>query len=250
MAPLALLTRPRPDSEVLATTLDDQGVDSLIEPVFKIFPLEGAKLPPLRDIQALLITSANGVRALAALLGPPPQARHIPLFAVGAASAKTAREAGFEKIQTAAGDVASLAALAQEQLNSRAGPLLHIAGNHVTGDLAGELQERGFELHRQVLYEARASAVLSPKTQAALSAGKINMVLFFSPRSARTFVTLIRAASLDSALVRTAAICLSANVAEAAAAVEWRRIRTANKPEQAALLEEVAREVSVANHGR
>ena len=62
MRPLALLTRPRLDSEILAALLRAQGVDSLIEPVIEITPLDGAALPPLAPVQALLITSANGVR--------------------------------------------------------------------------------------------------------------------------------------------------------------------------------------------
>jgi len=250
MAPLALLTRPRPDSEALAALLNKRGVGSLIEPVIEILPLSGAKLPELNDIQALLITSANGVRALVALLAPPPEARHIPLLVVGPASAEAALKSGFTNVQTAGGNVTALAALVRERLDPAAGPILHITGSKVAGDLASELQKSGFELRRQILYEGRQSVALSHAAHEALRRGKINMVLFFSPRSAHAFVTLVRAASLESTLARSAAICLSANVAEAAEAAVWRRIRTARKPEQAALLEEVAREVNMANYGR
>ncbi len=250
MTPLALLTRPRPDSKALAALLQKQGVSSLIEPVIEILPLAGAKLPKLSDMQALLLTSTNGVRALVALLGPPPEARHIPLLVVGSASANAAWKTGFTDVRTANGDVTALAALAREQLDPTAGPLLHIAGSKVAGDLAGELQRGGFEVRRQVLYEGRQSVALSPASHEALREGKINMVLFFSPRSAHAFVRLVRAAALESALAQSAAICLSANVAEAAEAVAWRRVRTARKPEQAALLEEVVQEVNMAHHGR
>ncbi|MBT6829848.1 MAG: hypothetical protein HOA58_10045, partial [Rhodospirillaceae bacterium] len=82
MSPLALLTRPRPDSEHLAALLRAVGVDSLIDPVINIIPLEGASLPPLEEVQALLLTSANGVRALAALLAPEDKAHDKPLFTV------------------------------------------------------------------------------------------------------------------------------------------------------------------------
>ena len=105
MAPLALLTRPRTDSEALSVLLRKWGVRSLIEPVIEILPLAETKLPELNDMQALLITSANGVRALVSLLGPPPEARHIPLLVVGPASAEAARKAGFDNVQTAGGDV-------------------------------------------------------------------------------------------------------------------------------------------------
>jgi uroporphyrinogen-III synthase len=250
MLPLALLTRPRPDSETLAALLRDRGVASLIEPVIDILPLEDAELPKLEKMQALLLTSANGVRALARLLGPPPEARHIALLAVGAASAEAARQAGFQNVHSAGGDVDALAALAKTQLNPARGPLLHVAGSKVAGDLAAMLESHGFDVHREQIYEARKSAQLSSDAQRALADGKIDMVLFFSPRSARAFAKLSCAAAVDSALAQVTAICLSAAVAEAACGVTWRRVRTAREPEQAALLDEVAREINVAEHSR
>ena len=54
MSPLALLTRPRPDSESLAALLAAKGVGSLIDPIIDILPLDGAKLPPLEPVQAFL----------------------------------------------------------------------------------------------------------------------------------------------------------------------------------------------------
>lgn len=250
MPPLALLTRPRPDSEILAELLRAKGVASLIEPVIEIEPLDGAALPDLDNMQALLLTSANGVRALAALLGPPPEARHIPLLAVGAASAEAAREAGFEKVESAGGDARALATLATARLDPAEGPLLHVAGSAVAGDLAVELKGRGFDIRRERIYQARPSAQLSPAARRALTDGNIDMVLFFSPRSARAFVKLTRAAAIDSALAQVTAICLSAAVAQQAGEVTWRRIRTASEPEQAALLEQVAREINEAEYGR
>jgi uroporphyrinogen-III synthase len=252
MAPLALLTRPRADAEILAALLRARGVDSLIEPVIEILPLDGARLPPLAPMQALLLTSANGVRALAALLGPPPEvpeapeARDLPLLAVGAATAEAARQAGFTNVEFAGGDVAALAALAKTWLDPARGPLLHIAGSRIAGDLAARLGDQGFAVERHCIYRAEASDALSGETHDALASGKIDMVLFFSPRSARAFVKLIRAAALESVLARITAICLSPAVAEEAAGIKWRRIRAASRPEQAALLDEVAREIKMA----
>ena len=223
---------------------------SLIEPVIDILPLENAALPNLDKMQALLLTSANGVRALTRLLGPPPEARHIALLTVGAASAEAARLAGFQNVHSAGGDVDALAALAMARLNPAGGPLLHVAGTKVAGDLAAMLENHGFEVRRERIYEARTRVRLSPEAQQALANDKIDMVLFFSPRSARAFAKLSCAAAVDSALAQVTAICLSAAVAEALSGVTWRRVRTAPEPEQAALLNEVVREINVAEHGR
>ena len=249
MSPLALLTRPRADSEHLASLLRVQGVDSLIDPVINILPLADAALPPLAPIQAFLLTSANGVRALAELLGVPPAGRDKQLLAVGAATAEAARAAGFHHIESAGGDVQTLVALAAKLLNPTDGPLLHIAGNRLAGDLIGLLGQQGFDVRRQCIYLAEASTAFTGITRSALVAGKIHMVLFFSPRSARGFVKLINGAALESALTKVSAICLSKAVAEEAGELTWRNIRVAAEPLQAALLDEVAREIEVAKYG-
>ena len=60
-----MITRPRADAERLAALLDDRGIESLIEPLLEItFNAD----PPLDldGVRALLLTSANGARALGA----------------------------------------------------------------------------------------------------------------------------------------------------------------------------------------
>src|SRR5215208_5601256 len=78
----ALVTRPRAEAEGLAAALAERGVAALVEPLLDIrYRSEWA--PDLTGVQAVLCTSANGVRALARLCGE----RALPLFAVGEASA-------------------------------------------------------------------------------------------------------------------------------------------------------------------
>ena len=61
---LALVTRPRAEAEALAALLAQRGIDAVIEPMIEIVDT-GAALPSLAGVQAILCTSANGVRALA-----------------------------------------------------------------------------------------------------------------------------------------------------------------------------------------
>ena len=71
-APRLLLTRPREDSLALAEVLARHGVDALIEPMMTIRIDEGARLD-LSGAQAILLTSANGARALAAACPTGPR---------------------------------------------------------------------------------------------------------------------------------------------------------------------------------
>ena len=78
MALSLIITRPQEDAEPLANELAALGVESLLAPLLSIEASE-TKMPDLTDVQALLLTSANGVRAFTHL----SKERKIPKYAVG-----------------------------------------------------------------------------------------------------------------------------------------------------------------------
>jgi uroporphyrinogen-III synthase len=237
----ALVTRPAEDAAPLARALAERGIDALLQPLLAIHPVgdAGRRLgEALAGAQALLFTSANGVRAVVAA---SPR-RELPVFAVGDASAAAARIAGFRSVASAGGDVADLARLVAARLAPQRGPLVHAAGSEVAGDLEALLP--GFTLRRAVLYEARAADALLPETVAALRRGALDLALFFSPRTAATFVSLAAAQAVGDTCRAVTAIGLSAAVAARLGALPWRALRTAAAPTQGALLAALDRAVA------
>ena len=233
-----LITRPVEDSGAFAAALRARGHACDIAPMLVIAPAPEAKGPlDLSGVQAILFTSANGVRAFAAL----SENRALPVFAVGEASAEAARAAGFARVASAAGDVEDLTRLVAARLDPAQGALFHGAAREVAGDLKGALESHGFTIRREVLYEARAAEALSPSVRTSLSNGEIDAVSFFSPRTAETFVALARAAGLEAQLARCDALCLSVAVAQAVRVLSWRSVRVAARPNQDALLESIDR---------
>ncbi len=230
-----LITRPRDDARRLADLVAALGYEVLIEPMLSIH-LAGRGDLDLEPVQALLLTSANGVRALAA----NTTTRAIPVYTVGEATARQARSLGFAKVVSAAGDLGSLASLVVRDLVPGDGPLVHVTGSHVAGDLAAELAPRKFTIRREILYEAREAQQLSDACLAALKTGTIDAVLLYSPRTARIFTDLVAGAGVGQACRTMVALCLSAAVAEAVGSLTWRRIAVAARPEQAALLKLIA----------
>ena len=226
-----LLTRPSEDSEALAALLARRGHESLIEPLLSIEYDAGAVVD-LGGMQAIAVTSANGVRALAAC----DAGRTLPLFAVGDASARAAAEAGFAAVESAGGDVETLAGLLFRRLDPAKGGILHVAGSRVAGDLAGRLEAAGFTYRRAVLYAARVAERLSEATAQALVDGNLDGVLFFSPRTAGTFVSVARRTHLAEACKGLKAFCLSAAVAGKVQAMDWRQVFVAARPDQESLL--------------
>lgn len=227
----ALVTRPRDDSEGVAAELRARHLAVMIEPLLCIRPLDAVAIDTT-GVQGILATSANGVRALAGALAD----RDLPVWAVGDASAKAARDLGYRQVESAGGDVHSLAALVTERCDPAKGAFLHAAGTVVAGDLAGMLAEQGFATRRVVLYEAVTADTLSPELAGALTNGGVELALFFSPRTAATFVRLVRAAGLADQCRTITAYALSPAVAEALGMISWRGVHVAASPTQAALL--------------
>ncbi len=176
-----LITRPIEDAKPLADALEERGIEVLIEPLLEIRHLEDAEID-LDGVQALLFTSANGVRAFAAL---SPR-RDLKVFTVGDGSADAARQAGFPNVESAKGDVEALAALVVDRLKAEDGILFHAAGTVTAGDLKTRLEGarlsraagaalRGEDRHRLVDRDPRQSdagrhrrdpAVLAPHGRA------------------------------------------------------------------------------------
>lgn len=252
MRPLALLTRPLRESEELAHLLKPIGVNSLIEPLIEIYPIEDVALPPLESFQALILTSANGVRCLTNLLGNLSiSTRELKLFAVGSITADVARKIGFKYVECANGNIHSLASLVRQRLNPNLGPLLHVAGTEVAGDLGALLSKAGFIINRKCIYRSETSKTLSTNAINKLESGKVDMVLFFSPRSGKAFTDLVMGENINYtnipqlAFKNSTAICLSPNVALEVSQLNWKRIRVACQPERSAILDEVMCEAKV-----
>jgi uroporphyrinogen-III synthase len=229
-----LITRPREDAEPLATALRAHGVESMIAPLIEIRNLDGPSLD-LDGVQALLATSANGVRAFAAR----EPARNLPVYAVGDATARTARAEGFEAVKSASGNVAALAALVRDRLDPDAGALTHVAGTKVAGDLSGILRAAGFRYRREVLYEARAADRLPTAVAEAFRDRSLQGIVMYSPRTAAIFVDLVRKAGLDGNCGLLSAFCLSRAVAERTSGITWKRVIVAAHSDQSAMVEAV-----------
>ncbi len=232
-----LLTRPHDDAAPLTEKLQSRGHDVISEPMLEIrFAVDAAV--DLSGVQAILFTSANGVRAFATA---EPR-RDLPVYAVGDATAAAALAAGFARVESAGGNVDDLARLVRERLKPQDGILFHAAARDLAGDLAGALTGAGFELRRAVLYTAEPVTALSPATAAALKAHQVDLVLFFSARTAETFARLVERAGLASALSKCVALGLSPAALEPVKALPWAMMEAARRPGEADVIQAIARQ--------
>ena len=231
----ALITRPKEDSAAIAERLEELGIEPVIEPLMTVEPVADPEID-LDGVQAILLTSRNGVRALAGAI----ERRDIAVYAVGDSTAELARDSGFETVDSAGGDSDSLADLVRRRLKPEDGALLHAAGAAVAGDLAGVLTADGYDVRRREVYATRQVAALSVAACGLLSEGGIDLVLFFSPRTAQIFVGLVNQAGLAESCADITAVCLSRAVAHSVRPLGWREIFVAEQPNLSSMIEVAA----------
>jgi uroporphyrinogen-III synthase len=221
-----LITRPREDAERIALKLQSMGHEPLVVPLLETRFRDGDEIA-LDGVQAVLATSANGVRAFARRSAR----RDVPLFAVGPQTAQAAHAAGFATVRDAKGDAHALGAAAARWASPGAGVLLHVKGSDGPSALAATLARKGFAADSVVLYDMEAVAE-PPRALGDVFAGGVDAALFFSPRSAEIFKDGAAGLATDA----TIAVCISEATAAALAPLAFRETRVAREPNQQALL--------------
>lgn len=213
MRPLVLL-RPEPGLSRSAERARALGLTVIAAPLFAIEPIAWAPPDPT-CFDALMLTSANAVRhggaGLAAL-------RHLPVAAVGQATAEAARGAGFEVRQVGQSGAERLLASLPTGLK-----LLHLCGED---HYEGANQRRSID--RCVVY--RAIALPAPELPAL---GRAVVAVHSARAGARLAALCSRPDD-----VRVAAI---SEPAALACGPGWRAVAVAESPSDRALLALAAR---------
>jgi uroporphyrinogen-III synthase len=225
-----LVTRPEPDGARTAAALRERGHDVTVAALLRVETVAFELVE--QAYGAVAMTSANAARTIA---GHPWRAllTALPVFTVGRHTAEAARAAGFGAVHSAEGDRDDLVALIRARLGGSDKPLLYLAGE----DRAGDLDACGVPVTTAVAYRAVKAERFPPEVTLAALDG----VLHFSRRSAEAYLACAeRAGALRPALALVH-FCLSQQVAQPLAAAGATDVRTAPRPNEAALIELVGR---------
>lgn len=238
-----LVTRPLPDGETTAAELRARGFAAVIAPMLRFEPF-GFAAEAETPYGGIVVTSANAVRAVESQLANS-RLLELPLFAVGERTADVARAAGFAKVLSADGDATALRDLvvgcAKAKKLKKKSPLLYLAGEEISRDLAGELREQGFEVVTHIAYRMVPARSLPGEVVDGIAAGRIEAVLHYSRRSARAFVEAARAGGVEISALALPQCCLSAAVAEIVRDAGATQVTVAARPDENALFEALKR---------
>ncbi|WP_332683219.1 uroporphyrinogen-III synthase [Bosea sp. (in: a-proteobacteria)] len=225
-----LVLRPQPDAERTARVLRERGQEPVLAPLFTIVP--GAETPPEGPFDALVLTSANAVPALAK--APRAWRKALPAFCVGTRTADAAGKLGFST-RDAKGNRADLLALIADKLPP-AQKLLFVAGQDRHDDLPEQLRAAGHAVTVWTAYEAKAVDELPQAAADVLRGGDADAALHYSPRSAQTFLSLARTAGLAEQALALPQVVLSAEIAAPLISAGAGTVLVAEHAEEAALL--------------
>lgn len=206
---LAVL-RPEPGASATLRRAEKAGFEAFALPLFRIEPI-GWRLPESGDFDALLLTSANAVRQAGGQMGP---LRHLPVHAVGEATARAAHEAGLAIASVGHGGVEAL--LASLPASTR---LLHLCGEHRHSPAPGSQAVVPVPVYRSIPIPAPAG----------LERLKGAAALVHSPRAGRRLAELVKQRA------DIAVLAISPAAAEACGG-GWRAVLAAEQPTDAAML--------------
>jgi uroporphyrinogen-III synthase len=227
-----LVTRPLPDAEETAWRLAALDIEAVTCPLLTHRTLDTG-LPEATGFAAIVFTSANSLRALeergalGAYLG-------LKAYAVGDRTAAAAREHGFADVESAGGSFADMVELlAHAELE---GPVFYPAAQDHRGDLGKSLAPFGAMAITTHVYAMEPVEDISAEVVEALGSGAIAAGLFYSRRTAETFVRLC-GSRLDRAVrTRFGALCLSEAVAEPLLDAHFVRVGLADNPSEDAMM--------------
>ncbi|MCZ8185030.1 MAG: uroporphyrinogen-III synthase [Beijerinckiaceae bacterium] len=227
-----LVTRAADQAEDTARRLRERGHVPLIAPLRRVERLAGGLdgAAPAR----IVVTSANALRDVAV----PAVWLAAEVIAVGEATARAARQAGFPRVQVAGGDARSAASLLLAG-GVNPDPVVFLAGTPRKRDFEAMLDAAGqpilvVEIYRMVEHAALPAAVLDE-----LIAGSVDAVLHFSSESATTYVKALALACHPLRLAGPRHLVLSADVARPLlqAGLAASALAVAPRPTQEALLD-------------
>jgi len=217
-----LIIRPQPGADATARRFAAAGYAPLLMPLFAIehLPLQTVSVD---GYDAILLTSGNAARAACGFL---ENARDIPIYAVGSATASALAHLSLPVAATGSSGVEALVGVAAADGHIK---LLWLAGE----DHSAVPQIAGVHIDIAIVYR---SAALETPAHFAAQVELCDAVILHSSRAATHFARLCDAAGLSRSNITLATF---SNAIAASAGEGWAQIIVAASPNDAALMDAI-----------
>ena len=240
MTDLILTVRPAPDAEADVAALGRRGVPALAVPVMTVICPDNMVPPAAGSFGGLIFTSRHAIAAFLDLCGGSlsPEWCRLPVFAVGRASGRVAREAGFTDVTIGTGGGAGLAPVILARFPAHRkmtdAPLLWPCALNRGFDMKAALASR-IDVTLLPVYEMKPVTAFDGRALAAIDQGRVGAVILMSARSAGLFRGMLLRYDLDARVTGMALIAGSTAIADAAG-TGWKEEFVARRSTRARLL--------------
>lgn len=220
-----LLTRSIKQSNEIKSSIEDIGYKVVLEPLLTVEPLDNIDLIisniNFNDVELLIFTSINAINIFVSHC----KERDIPIIVGSSKSALMAKDLGFKNIHCTYGDANSILKKIQK-LNIK-GKSIYFAGTDITLELSKELVSLGIKSEKIIIYKAHAKQNLSEQIINQIQNNKIDVITFFSKRTAEIFIKMINNILLEKQIdfSKITAIVLSKKIAMICKSLNWRNIK-------------------------
>ena len=205
MKPILIL-RAEEDALRTAEKLRQIGYSSILSPVIKIYPTHAKA--PIADYDALIASSAKAFETANEI----ESFAHLPVHAVGAKTALSARNKGFEP-EIVAGNAEAILPLLLQKYHKPT-HFLYLAGRDRQSFLEDGLQQAGHIITLHEVYKAEAAQRMTQEAENLLRENQLSAALHYSKRSVEIFIELITTAQLTTNLRKIEHFALSKDVAQ------------------------------------
>lgn len=228
-----LITRPEPSATQLCEVLKKRGYETLSSPSL-IYETRQIGISDLSSYDALVFTSAQAIHSLF----DQDHSHHFdlnkPVFTVGKNTDRTAHSYNFLNTHCADGNAQDLINLITQYPYKN---ILYLCGAHISTDIRTPLKSQNISVTEAIIYEALLTNDFSEDTRTALSNDQIDVVLFFSKRSAEIFMNLITKNGYEQQLATIKCLCISDSVLEYVRNYTWKDTYSAKAPNQDSMID-------------
>ncbi|OCW58938.1 uroporphyrinogen-III synthase [Hoeflea olei] len=230
-----LVTRPEPGGKRTAARLRRIGHEPVLMPLFKArVTAEVSDLPPAHALSGLIATSARAFDMFPAGAADPALGG-LPVHAVGAATARAARAAGFRDVREGGGTARELADSLRAS-GAGDGRLLYLAGTPRTAVIEDSFKVERFAHEVLECYRMDEISYPTDSLTCDILTPFPEVVLLYSANAGRRLVELVEAEALGYRLDSARFLCLSETIA-AELPARWRvNAAVAVRPNEDSLL--------------
>lgn len=229
-----LITRPADVAQKMADKLNEKGLPAVLDPMLIPVRTENVVFLDRHAEDGFVFTSPRAVKYFCDL------SAHIdfslPAYCVGPKTAQQAKACGFKTITTGPGNSKGLADVIINDCNDGA-RLMHPCGEHVEDEFYETLKEAGLILAPLTVYTMDMAPRMQEDALVSIRTDDILGVVFFSKRTAKSFVELAEQHKITDHIKNMTAICISEDVAGILDASKWNDIKVSASKTEDSLIE-------------